>query len=315
MNKKLSIIVPVYNVEKYIDKCLNSLVNQTIDNFEIIIVVDGSKDKSIDVVKKYKNQYPDLIEFFETENHGLSAARNYGLERANGEYIGFVDSDDSVDINMYEKLYNCAVANNCEIAVCDYYQILDNGNNLKKIEIEENDDKKNIVIKSKPYAWNKIYKKDMFKKYNIKFPEGLIFEDICSIYPLLIQVEKIGYVDKPLYNYTFNRDDSIMNNKKIKSLTMLKVLKIFNNYCKTNKIFEENYDLICEINVRHIYYRINKINQNSNSRLYNLTYVFKAIWMLNLNFPKWRTQCEYAKKIRKKKKTLLYLYYKILFKA
>ena len=315
MNKKLSIIVPVYNVEKYIDKCLNSLVNQTIDNFEIIIVVDGSQDKSIDVVKKYKNQYPELIEFFETENHGLSAARNYGLERAKGEYIGFVDSDDSVNIQMYEKLYNCAVTNNCEIAVCDYYQIIDNGKSLKKIEIEENDDKKNIVIKSKPYAWNKIYKKDIFAKYKINFPEGLIFEDICSIYPLLIQTKKIGYVDEPLYNYTFNRNDSIMNNKKIKSLTMLKVLKLLNNYCKKNGLYTNNYNLIREINVRHVYYRINKINQNSNSRIYNLIYVFKAIWMLNLNFPKWRTQCEYAKKIRKRKKNSLYLYLKVLLKA
>ena len=315
MNKKLSIIVPVYNVEKYIDKCLNSLVNQTIDNFEIIIVVDGSKDKSIDVVKKYKELYPNLIDFFETENHGLSAARNYGLERANGDYIGFVDSDDSVDIHMYEKLYNHAVINDCDIVICDYYQILDNGNNLKKLEVEENDTRESIVIKSKPYAWNKIYKKDMFNTYNIKFPEGLIFEDICSVYPLLIQAKKIGYVDEPLYNYTFNRNDSIMNDKKIKSLTMLKVLKIFNNYCKKNKLYTKNYNLIREINVRHIYYRINQINQNSNSKLYNLTYLFKAIWMLNFNFPRWRTQCEYAKKIKRKKKNLLYLYLKILFKA
>jgi len=314
MKKKLSIIVPVYNVEKYIDKCLESLVNQTIDNYEIIIVVDGSEDNSIEIVRKYEKLYPELITFYETENHGLSAARNYGLERANGEYIGFVDSDDCVNIEMFEKLYNYATKNNCDMVVCDYYQITDNGNNLKKLEIEENDTRESIVIKSKPYAWNKIYKKDIFNTYNIKFPEGLIFEDICSVYPLLIQAEKIGYVAEPLYNYTFNRDDSIMNNKKIKSLSMLKVLKIFNKYCKEHNLFKKYYNLICEINVRHIYYRINKINQNANTKLYNLRFIFKSFVMLDLYFPKWRTQCEYSKKINKKKKNLIYLQLKILLK-
>lgn len=314
MKKKLSIIVPVYNVEKYIDKCLDSLVNQTIDNYEIIIVVDGSKDNSIEIVKKYKELYPGLITFYETENHGLSAARNYGLERANGEYVGFVDSDDCVNIEMYDKMYNYAIKSNYDIVVCDYYQITDNGNNLKKLEIEENDTRQNIVIKSKPYAWNKIYKRNIFNEFNIKFPEGLIFEDVCTVYPLLIQVNKIGYIDEPLYNYTFNRTDSIMKNKKIDCMAMLKILKIFNNYCRKYNLLKKHYNLICEINVRHIYYRINKMKENANSKLYNLRFSFKALMMLDFKFPRWRTKCEYAIKMRKKNKMLIYLQYKILFK-
>ena len=315
MDKKLSIIVPVYNVENYIDKCLKSLVSQTIDNYEIIIVVDGSKDKSIDIIRKYKKMHPDLITFYETENRGLSAARNFGLERATGKYIGFVDSDDCVDIEMFEKLYNCAEKDNCDIVVCDYYQIIGEEKRYKKLDIKENDSRDNIVIKSRPYAWNKIYKKNVFYDYDIKYPEGLIFEDICSIYPLLMQVNKIGYVNESLYFYTFDRTDSIIKNKKIESLVMLKVLNLLNNYCKEKNIYQKYKKLICEINVRHIYYRINSIKDTSNSKLYNLKFVYKALMMLNFKFPRWRTSCEYARKIKKRKKMLIYLILKIILKG
>ena len=120
---KVSIIVPAYNVEQYIDKCLNSLVSQTIDDYEIIIVVDGSKDGSIEIVKQYYEKYPSIIKYYETANKGLSAARNYGLKKAKGEYVGFVDSDDYVSEKMFEKMYNYAINNECDIVVCNYYKV------------------------------------------------------------------------------------------------------------------------------------------------------------------------------------------------
>ena len=110
MNKyKVSIIIPVYGVEKYISKCLDSLVKQTLNDIEIIVVNDGTKDNSQKIIDKYVKKYPDKVKSFIKENGGQGSARNYGLKQANGDYIGYVDSDDYVELEMYEKLYNKAI--------------------------------------------------------------------------------------------------------------------------------------------------------------------------------------------------------------
>ena len=101
---KISVIVPVYNTEKYIKKCLDSLVNQTMKNIEIIVVNDGSNDHSEEIIKDYENKYPEMVKYYKKENGGLPSARNYGLEKAKGEYIAFVDSDDYIDKELFSKL-------------------------------------------------------------------------------------------------------------------------------------------------------------------------------------------------------------------
>ena len=117
MNKcKLSIIVPVYGVEKYIDKCLNSLVKQSLKEIEIIVVNDGTKDNSQKIIDKYVKKYPDKIKSYIKENGGQGSARNYGLKKTTGEYIGYVDSDDFVEKDMYKKLYNKAKENNYDMS-------------------------------------------------------------------------------------------------------------------------------------------------------------------------------------------------------
>ena len=313
MNTTLSIIVPVYNVENYIEKSLESLVKQTIRDYEIIIVVDGSTDKSIDIVKKYKEKYPNIIKFYETENRGLSAARNYGMQKAKGKYIGFVDSDDYISNDMYEKLVGYADKNKCDIVVCDYYRMTEKENKEIILNISKTDTKDEIVLKSRPYAWNKLYKKSIFEKYNIKFPEGFIFEDICTIYPLLLEVENIGYVNEKLYFYTYNRNDSIMKNKNRKDINIVKVLSKLNNYCKNHGLFEKCNNLLCEINVRHIYYRIKEMKRY-NSRLYNMLFIYKSFKLLNKNFPKWKEKSKYVENMNNKKKSMLYWQAKILLK-
>ena len=118
--KKVSVIVPFYNVEKYIDRCLNSLVNQTLEDIEIIIVNDGSKDNSETIAKEYSSKYKDKIIYLEKENGGLSDARNYAIPYATGEYIAFLDSDDYVEVNMYEQMYEKAKKENADIVECDF---------------------------------------------------------------------------------------------------------------------------------------------------------------------------------------------------
>ena len=109
MGKKVSIIVPVYGVEEWLERCMESLVHQTLQDIEIIVVNDGSPDNSQEIIDRYVKEYPDLVQGHIKENGGLSDARNYGLQYATGEYIAFVDSDDYVDVTMYEKLYKKAI--------------------------------------------------------------------------------------------------------------------------------------------------------------------------------------------------------------
>ena len=124
MNKyKVSIIIPVYGVEKYVSKCLESLVNQTLNDIEIIVVNDGTKDNSQKIIDKYVKKYPGKVKSFIKENGGQGSARNYGLKQANGDYIGYVDSDDYVELEMYEKFYNKAISDYLDIAICGNYYV------------------------------------------------------------------------------------------------------------------------------------------------------------------------------------------------
>ena len=124
---KVSVIVPVYNVDKYLRKCLDSLVNQTLKEIEIIVINDGSTDGSQRIIDEYQNTYPDIIRGFIKSNGGLSDARNYGLPFCRGEYIGFVDSDDYVDKRMYELMYTKASEDDSDMVTCDYYMVYGEG--------------------------------------------------------------------------------------------------------------------------------------------------------------------------------------------
>ena len=139
---KVSIIVPVYNVEKYIEKCLESLVNQTLEDIEIIVVNDGTKDNSKEKILQYIEKYPQKIVYLEKENGGLSDARNYGLPVAKGEYIAFLDSDDYIEKNMYEEMYKKAKEENSDMVECDFlWEYL---NSEKKVIKQKKRYRKNI---------------------------------------------------------------------------------------------------------------------------------------------------------------------------
>ena len=118
---KVSVIVPVYNVEKYIQKCLNSLVKQTLEDIEIIIINDGSKDNSFYIIKEFEKKYENKIKYFEKENGGSADARNQGILHATGDYIAFLDPDDYVELDIYEKMYNKAIEENSDIVECNFY--------------------------------------------------------------------------------------------------------------------------------------------------------------------------------------------------
>ena len=153
---KVSLIIPVYNVENYIEKCLNSVVNQTLKDMEVIIVNDGSKDLSKQKIQKYLEKYP-WIKYLEKENGGLSDARNYGMPYATGKYIAFLDSDDYVEETMYEEMYNIAEKENADMVDCDF--VWEYPNRKRKDIGEIYKTKKEMIEKCRVVAWNKIIKR------------------------------------------------------------------------------------------------------------------------------------------------------------
>lgn len=202
-NPKISIIVPVYNVEKYLSKCLNSLINQTLAELEILCVNDGSTDNSAKILADFAKMDSRIKVFFQ-ENSGQSAARNLAIERATGEYLGFVDSDDWVDLDYFEKLYNTAKKYDCDIACAGFKRCKRFRSPIKKTfketKIYSNINDKVLIDKlpNHNYLWNKIYRRD---KWDFKFTEGRIFEDMAILIKILFKYDKMVTVPNTYYNY------------------------------------------------------------------------------------------------------------------
>lgn len=234
--KKVSVIVPFYNVEKYIDKCLNSLVNQTLEDIEIIIVNDGSKDNSETIAKEYASKYKNKIIYLKKENGGLSDARNYAIPYATGEYIAFLDSDDYVEVNMYEQMYEKAKKENADIVECDFLWEYPNEKIESKGRIYK--DKHDILLNARVVAWNKLIKKELIEKTKVKFPYGLRYEDVEFFYKLIPYINKLDIVDKAFVHYV-QRDNSISNSQNTRTKEIIDILDNVINYYKENAIYEE----------------------------------------------------------------------------
>ena len=209
----VSVIVPVYNVEKYLEKCVNSLLQQTYKNIEIILVNDGSTDESGKMCDNLA-QEDDRIKVFHKKNGGLSDARNYGVERATGEYIGFVDSDDYIEEDMYEKLYKAIQRSQADMAECSMTRIYKNysekfyrGDNFQ-IDLDDEAYVREYIDNVRLYgsAWCKLLKKEIAEK--VKFPVGKIYEDCFYTLDLVKYLKKVTVISDSLYNY-YIREGSI----------------------------------------------------------------------------------------------------------
>ena len=231
---KVSVIVPVYNVEKYIEKCLNSLLNQTLEDIEIIIVNDGSTDNSKKIIEKYLNN--KNIVYIEKENGGLSSARNYGIPYAKGEYIGFIDSDDYVENTMFEKMYSKAVQEKSDMVECDFLWEYPNKVRFDTGKIYEN--QKRAIVDGRVVAWNKIIKREVLESTKIKFPEGLRYEDVEFFYKLIPYLNKISFVKEPLVHYV-QRNDSIANTQNERTAEIFTVLDNVISFYKEKGFYEQ----------------------------------------------------------------------------
>ena len=220
---KISIIIPVYNVEKYVGKCLSSLVDQTFTDFEIIAVNDGSRDDSLDILRRFEERY-DFVKVIDQKNGGIANARNNGLAAARGEYVCFVDSDDYVGPTYLEELYNACVDTGSDISCCYYYFHFVENNFLFEYPFrcrgifkpEEAMKKLLRDVQIQSLVWNKMYKRSLFTDYDIKFPT-MCFEDMAIANKVFANANQIVVLDRPLYYYNQHPSSTLatMNADKI----------------------------------------------------------------------------------------------------
>lgn len=283
---KISVIVPVYNVEKYIKKCLDSLVNQTLDGVEIIVVNDGSPDNSQKIIDEYTKKYKNVKSYIK-ENGGLSDARNYGIKKATGEYISFVDSDDYIRNDMLEIMYNYAIKEDLDVVVCDSINVYDNGSEIliKSNNNYSDNDVRNYII-SPPMACTRLFKKTIFDK--IQFKKNIYYEDL-EMTPKVVNItDKIGFVSEGLYYYV-QRDGSIMKQNVFNK----KLLNIF-DVLKSNKdLLEDKFPEEIE------YMYITHLLRTASLRFLNYDngkeYIYKIHNIMKEYFPKWKNNVYYKK--------------------
>lgn len=240
----ISIIVPVYNVEKYLKKCIESVLRQTYKDFELILVNDGSTDKSGKICDEYL-KLDKRIRVIHKKNGGLSDARNIGIKAAKGEYIAFLDSDDWIENNCYETLINLIKENNADISICNFKSVINDKEQLDKYEkfviekfnnieaLNQIYDKKNVEF---ILAWNKLFKKELLE--NNKFPKGKIHEDEFLIPKIIYNAKCIIYLNRQLIYYR-KTENSIMNrtfNKK--RLDYIEALNDRNMFFEENNLIE-----------------------------------------------------------------------------
>lgn len=306
----VSIVIPVYNVEKYLARCLDSCISQTMkDGVEVICINDGSTDSSPDILKEYEEKYPDFIRVYTIKNDGVSHARNFGVEKASGDYILFADSDDFLEPDVVEKLYTKAMADGSDVVICRYYDVREKSltgtiirteSKVYATKYEDNFDineYKFELTHISPFPWDKLYKRELILKY--PFPEGIRFEDLSIMYPMMLSAKRIGVIKDRLYNYRRASTGSFLNTFSEGTLDIVKSLKNLVDRTKADGHFESFKEEIEYICIRHILVRFDvmfnfkgKNNALSENNRGNLSLKEKMIDVcmdfLEGEFPDWR---------------------------
>ena len=304
MNPKISIIVPVYNVEKYLNKCLNSLINQTFKDIEIILINDGSTDNSEKIIKEYMKKDKRII-LLSKENGGQGSARNVGIRNSKGEFIMFVDSDDYVDLSICEKLYNNSIMNNSEIVFCNYTMVNENYEiiqNVSKSVTKQDIIKQFMINESGPCC--KIIKAEILKKNELYFPIIKAYEDIGIVPAWALFASKISFVNENLYYYLI-RQGSTMNQVKYNE----KLTHIFSSLNNLKKYFDCNEKYVEEIEWIYIDHLLHAaslrfLKFGDYKSLDEIVNIFKN------SFPNWKKNKYYKLKSKKYKIVCTLIYYK-----
>ena len=281
---KVSVIVPVYNMEKYLEKCLDSLLGQTLEEIEIIVIDDGSKDSSPEILKRYSEIYGKL-KYFTKENGGLSDARNCGLIHAAGEYIGYLDSDDFADPDMYEVMYDKAKENGSDIVECNIHHTYEDYEDTEIMEkfYEAGE----LLCRGRYIVWNKIYRREWLISTGVTFPFGLIYEDVAFFLKIAPYIKKYDYVDIAPVHYV-QRKSSINNASSERTMHIFYILRDIISFYK-EKGFYGRY----EKELEYFYARILLCSSFARMCLIPNRLIRKRALKLNFRelaetFPEWR---------------------------
>lgn len=256
MKPFVSIIIPIYNNEKYLEKCIDSLVNQTLSNIEIIAVNDGSTDSSLSIIENYAKKDKRIV-IVSQKNQGQSVARNQGIKIAKGEYIGFIDSDDWADTKMFERLYNQAKHLDSDIAMCsittfdekteeysttDPYMTLDLFPKSFENRLFSHKETFDFIFRICVTPWNKIYRTDFLRKNNLKFVEKLNYEDNVFSLATMLNTDKISIIKEPLVFYRKNSDTSYSHSTKhdVKKLDFFKIFELEEKLLKEKNLYNSD---------------------------------------------------------------------------
>lgn len=236
---QISIIVPVFNVERYLCKCIDSILNQTFDKFELILVDDGSQDTCPQICDNYAKK-DDRVKVIHKKNGGQGSARNMGLDIAKGEYIGFVDSDDYIEIDMYQKMINAIKKNEADLAICGYKKVqpfirISTVNYFKEIQLYSNKELMKKYISTsyiQTVIWNKLYKKELFK--NLRFPEIRAREDAYILHEILGRCNKAVQIGECLYIQQIRKGSTENSKFSLAKMSLLDCAIRLQEYIKNN---------------------------------------------------------------------------------
>lgn len=279
---KVSVVIPIYNTKTYLNKCIDSLLNQTLKEIEIILVNDGSTDGSEIILRDYAQKYPEKITLLEQENKGMSMARNAGLAIAKGKYLGFVDSDDWVLETMYQEMVDLAEKDELDIVISDTVD------HYPTYKVEHNASRFDSKYTVTPSACNKLFLASFIG--DARFPEGLWYEDFCFTTLALMRTDKIGSIHKPFYNCHCREVSIMSNHNSQRNLDILKVLDIIKDSMKTNEIWDRDEMIFQYLVFDHILITsINRVyEQKSDSKKLVLKEFDKYVKNTDLDFDKIR---------------------------
>ena len=293
---KVSVIVPVYNVEEYLDKCLTSLVKQTLKEIEIIIVNDGSPDDSQSIINEYQKKFPNIKSFVK-KNSGLSDTRNMGIKNATGEYIAFLDSDDAVRSDMYLKMYEKAKSGNFDIVTSDVkYVYNDHEEIVKTTPLKDTSNIRELFIDLYPAVCTKIFKRELFTNNNLYFKSGVWFEDVEFMYRLLPYIKKVGVLHEPFYEY-LQREKSITSTISPKIYDYIYNMNGVIDYYKEKGLYDKYQKELEYAYVRYAYATFIKSCLGYQKEEF-LKAVDEAIKCVHEKFPKYRKNTYFYKSLK-----------------
>lgn len=311
---KLSVIIPIYNVEDYLVKCLDSVLAQSFKDYECILVNDGSKDNSAKIAQNYVSK-DERFKLINKENGGLSDARNAGLEVAVGKYVYFLDSDDFIEPTLFEKCIDKLEKTKTSMVIFDVYQYFQAKDYKEIIVSSLKDDQvydlyanKEIIVKVLNAAWNKMYARSLFVNNGIKFPFGCYYEDLGTTFRLMLKARHISFINEPLYNYLADRPGNISQEFNFKAYHILDMVKINCDFYKTNNVYEEFYEELKFLAGVNIMECLKKTRNCNNHKMVN-KYIDVCFYDIEQNWSEF-PQCKYP--ILREKNDWIYAHKKVL---